>query len=128
LKEASLKIDSMEVPDVKLVQPVRHGDARGFFSEVFKRDVFADHGPPSEWVQDNHFRSSQIHIIRGLHFQAPPFAQAKLVRVTRGAALDVAVDLRPSSPTFGKLSPWNCLTTIGSSFMFRLVLRMDFAR
>ena len=97
-----MKIDSMEIPDVKLVQPVRHGDARGFFSEVFKRDVFAEHGLPSEWVQDNHSRSSQTHIIRGLHFQAPPFAQAKLVRVTRGAVLDVAVDLRRSSPTFGK--------------------------
>jgi dTDP-4-dehydrorhamnose 3,5-epimerase len=92
----------MEISDVKLVHPVKHGDARGFFSEVFKRDVFAEHGLPTEWVQDNHSRSSQIDIIRGLHFQAPPFAQAKLVRVTRGAVLDVAVDLRRSSPTFGK--------------------------
>jgi dTDP-4-dehydrorhamnose 3,5-epimerase len=97
-----MKIESTDIADVKLVRPVKQGDARGFFSEVFKRDVFADYGLPTEWVQDNHSRSSQIKIIRGLHFQAPPFTQAKLVRVTRGAIIDVAVDLRRSSPTFGK--------------------------
>jgi dTDP-4-dehydrorhamnose 3,5-epimerase len=97
-----LKIESTGISDVKIVHAVRHGDERGFFSEVFKRSVFADHGLPTEWVQDNHSRSGQRKVIRGLHFQSPPFAQAKLVRVTRGSILDIAVDLRRSSPTFGR--------------------------
>lgn len=97
-----MKIESAAIADVKVVHPLKHGDARGFFSEVFKRESFAEHGLPTDWVQDNHSRSGRRNIIRGLHFQTPPFAQAKLVRVTRGAILDVAVDLRRSSMTFGQ--------------------------
>jgi len=94
-------IESTEIPDVKIVTPRRFADERGFFSEVFSARAFE----PVEtrpFVQDNHSWSAQPFTIRGLHFQTAPRAQGKLVRVARGCVLDVAVDLRRSSPTFGK--------------------------
>ena len=75
---------------------------RGFFSEVYNRKVLAEAGVTTEFVQDNHSLSAEKGVVRGLHFQAPPFAQAKLVRVVRGSVLDVAVDLRTRSPTYGR--------------------------
>ncbi|MGX1308028.1 dTDP-4-dehydrorhamnose 3,5-epimerase [Amorphus suaedae] len=90
------------IADVKIVRPQRHGDSRGFFSEVYRADVFREAGLPVDWVQDNHSLSAAEGTVRGLHFQTPPFAQDKLVRVVRGAVLDIAVDLRRSSPTFGR--------------------------
>lgn len=90
------------IPDVVIVKPKRFGDDRGFFSEVYSRRDFAEFGLNLEFVQDNHSRSAAAGTIRGLHFQVPPFAQDKLVRVTRGAILDVAVDIRRSSPTYGQ--------------------------
>lgn len=80
----------------------RHGDHRGYFSEVFRADVLAAAGVTGPWLQDNHSRTAAKGTVRGLHFQTPPHAQGKLVRVTRGAVLDVAVDVRHGSPTFGR--------------------------
>lgn len=97
-----MDIESLAIPDVKLIRAKKFGDARGFFSEVYSRPALAKAGITMEFVQDNHSRSEKKGTIRGLHFQTPPFAQDKLVRVTRGRILDVAVDLRRGSPTFGR--------------------------
>ncbi len=84
------------------LRPARHGDHRGFFSEVWSASALAEAGIATDFVQDNHSFSTQAGVLRGLHYQEPPFAQAKLVRVTRGAIFDVAVDIRHGSPSFGK--------------------------
>lgn len=97
-----MKVERCAIPDVLLIEPVRHGDARGFFSEVWSRRSLAAHGLDVEFVQDNHAHSAQKGVLRGLHFQRPPSAQGKLVRVARGAILDVAVDIRAGSPTYGQ--------------------------
>lgn len=91
-----------EIPGVWEVRPKRFEDARGFFSETYKRSAFQERGVDIEFVQDNRSLSRFSGTIRGLHFQTPPFAQAKLVSVTRGSILDVAVDIRRGSPTFGR--------------------------
>ena len=83
-----------------LIEPVVHGDARGSFHETFRADRLADLGITEEWVQDNHSRSAR-GVLRGMHFQLGP-GQAKLVRCARGAMVDVVVDVRRESPTFGK--------------------------
>ena len=95
-------IDGFDIDGPLVMTPARHGDARGFFSEVFRQDRFDAAAGPVVFVQDNHSRSQQRGVIRGLHYQAPPFAQGKLVRVTRGAVYDVAVDVRRASPTYGR--------------------------
>ena len=82
--------------------PPRFGDERGFFSEVWNAAQWQNAGIELDFVQDNHSFSKAKGVLRGLHYQLPPFAQDKLVRVTRGAIFDVAVDLRRSSPTFGR--------------------------
>ena len=87
---------------VRIITPARFGDDRGFFSETYNERRFIEAGIDARFVQDNHSRSATKGTVRGLHFQAPPFAQAKLVRVTAGSIMDVAVDARPSSPNFGK--------------------------
>jgi dTDP-4-dehydrorhamnose 3,5-epimerase len=87
-----------EIPDVLVVRAPRFGDERGFFSEVFRDTWFEG----LAFVQDNHSKSGPVGTVRGLHFQVPPHAQDKLVRVTKGAIYDVAVDLRHGSPTFGR--------------------------
>lgn len=97
-----MKIERCAISDVLLIEPVRHGDARGFFSEVWSRPALAEHGLAVDFVQDNHSLSREVGVLRGLHFQRPPSAQGKLVRVVRGAILDVAVDIRQGSPTYGK--------------------------
>ena len=84
------------------IRPPRLSDERGFFSEVWSKRSFAEAGIDVAFVQDNHSLSRDVGVLRGLHFQAPPFAQAKLVRVSRGAVFDVAVDIRPGSPTCGQ--------------------------
>jgi dTDP-4-dehydrorhamnose 3,5-epimerase len=91
-----------EIADVKLLRPVYHGDERGYFVEVFNGRRFAEADLPHDFVQDNQSRSGTRGTLRGLHFQTPPFAQTKLVRVLEGAVLDVAVDLRRGSPTRGQ--------------------------
>lgn len=92
----------LEILDVILLTPRRFGDERGFFSETFNRRAYEEAGIVGEFVQDNHSLSRDAYVIRGLHFQTPPHAQDKLVRVTRGSVLDVVVDIRHGSPTFGK--------------------------
>ncbi len=88
------------LPDVLILEPQVFGDARGFFLESYNRRRFAELGLPTEFVQDNHSRSAR-GVLRGLHYQIRQ-PQGKLVRVVRGAVFDVAVDLRRSSPTFGR--------------------------
>jgi dTDP-4-dehydrorhamnose 3,5-epimerase len=97
-----LNIEDAEIPDIKLITVKKFGDRRGFFSEVYARRAFAEAGIDLDFVQDNHAFSAERGTLRGLHFQSPPFAQQKLLRVTRGRVLDVVVDLRRSSPTFGR--------------------------
>ena len=94
-----MKITDCEIPEVKLIEPSVFEDERGFFLEAFHADKFKNAGIEHHFVQDNHSKSVQ-HTLRGLHFQLPPFAQAKLVRATKGRILDVAVDIRPDSPTY----------------------------
>ena len=84
------------------LRPERLTDERGFFSEVWSKTRWSEAGIDVEFVQDNHSLSKERGVLRGLHFQAPPMAQAKLVRVTRGAVFDVAVDIRRGSPTYGR--------------------------
>ncbi|PSS60320.1 dTDP-4-dehydrorhamnose 3,5-epimerase [Ensifer sp. NM-2] len=87
---------------VVLLRPKRFGDDRGWFSEIYSEKAFSGYGITDRFVQDNHSLSVPIGTLRGLHFQTPPFAQAKLVRCIRGRIFDVAVDIRRSSPTFGR--------------------------
>lgn len=89
------------IPDVILVKPKVFGDNRGFFMETYKKSEFAKNGIDVEFNQDNHSKSS-AHVLRGLHYQAKPYGQAKLVRCVRGKIYDVAVDIRPNSKTFGQ--------------------------
>lgn len=97
-----MRVIEAEIPAVKRVIPKRHGDDRGWFSEVYRSDLLADGGISSVFVQDNQSFSAPAGTVRGLHFQTPPAAQAKLVRVLAGAIFDVAVDIRQDSPTFGR--------------------------
>jgi dTDP-4-dehydrorhamnose 3,5-epimerase len=97
-----MKITELPLAGLLLLEPPRHGDPRGFFSETYRRDVLAEAGFDREFVQDNHSRSPARGTMRGLHFQIPPNPQDKLVRVTRGTVFDVAVDLRRGSPTYGR--------------------------
>lgn len=99
---AALTVTPLAIPDVKLIVTQRFGDARGFFSETYSVGAFADAGIELRFVQDNHSRSAALGTLRGLHYQSAPFAQDKLVRVTRGRIFDVAVDIRLNSPTFGQ--------------------------
>ena len=94
-------IERLEIPDVLLVTTSRFGDARGFFSETFRSSWFSEVGVDIDFVQDNHSRSAEAGTMRGLHFQVGADAMDKLVRVTQGSVLDVAVDLRAGSPWFG---------------------------
>ena len=96
------RVTPSAIPEVLLVEPQRFGDERGFFSETYSRKVLEAAGFVGEFVQDNHSRSPRRGTVRGLHFQAPPHAQDKLLRVVRGAILDVAVDIRRGSPTYGQ--------------------------
>jgi dTDP-4-dehydrorhamnose 3,5-epimerase len=95
-------VEETALAGVKIITPRKLGDNRGFFSETYSRQAFAAVGIHLEFVQDNQSLSAQSGTMRGLHFQSPPFAQDKLVRVIRGAIFDVTVDLRASSPSFGQ--------------------------
>lgn len=97
-----MQIETTKLPDVLLLTPRRFGDHRGFFAETYSRRVYEDAGILPDFVQDNHSLSAEVGTVRGLHFQAPPHAQGKLVRCGRGAIFDVAVDIRCGSPTFGQ--------------------------
>jgi dTDP-4-dehydrorhamnose 3,5-epimerase len=96
------QVRRLALPDVVEIVPERFADARGFFSETWNAPALAAEGVDVDFVQDNHSLSRDAGVLRGLHYQEPPFAQAKLVRVVRGAIFDVAVDIRAGSPTFGR--------------------------
>lgn len=96
-----MKRVSTSIPDLYILEPTVFGDQRGYFFESFNETWFREHVADTQFVQDNESRSSR-GVVRGLHFQKPPMAQAKLVRVVEGEVLDVAVDLRKDSPTYGK--------------------------
>jgi dTDP-4-dehydrorhamnose 3,5-epimerase len=97
-----MRVTPTAFPDVKLIVPNKFEDARGFFVESYNQRELAAHGVTASFVQDNHSLSRQAGTVRGLHFQTPPFAQHKLIRVTRGRVFDVAVDIRTGSPTYGR--------------------------
>ena len=97
-----MEVFPLNIPDVKLIKLRRHGDVRGFFSEIYNRAALADAGIRNEFVQDNLSMSSAIGTVRVLHFQIPPAAQAKLVMVLCGRIFDVAVDCRKASSSFGR--------------------------
>lgn len=97
-----MQIEETGLPGLLVLTPPRFGDDRGFFSETYNSSKLAEQGITTEFVQDNHSLSAQINTVRGLHFQAPPRAQAKLVRCGRGRLWDVAVDIRLGSPTYGQ--------------------------
>lgn len=99
---ANLTALRLSIPDVLLLQPVKHSDGRGFFSQTYSRRDVVEIGIDVDFIQDNHSMSQSKGVVRGLHFQIPPAAQHKLVRVSRGAIFDVAVDLRRGSANFGK--------------------------
>ena len=90
------------LPEVLHVRSARHGDGRGWFTETYSEAAFRSAGIPARFVQDNHSRSAEAGTLRGLHYQAPPAAQAKLVRCPRGRFIDVVVDIRAGSPRFGR--------------------------
>jgi dTDP-4-dehydrorhamnose 3,5-epimerase len=118
-----MKVTDTAIPGVRVLVPQRFGDERGFFSEVYNRDRFLEHGLPVDWVQDNHAFSRDRGTVRGLHYQLPPFAQTKLVRVTRGAIHDVVVDIRRGSPTFGR----HVAVTVSAAEWNQLLVPVGFA-
>jgi len=97
-----LEVRRLELDGLLEIRPKRFADERGFFSEVWREDQMAEAGIATRFVQDNHSYSTSRGVLRGLHFQTPPAAQDKLVRVSHGAIFDVAVDIRSGSPTFGQ--------------------------
>jgi dTDP-4-dehydrorhamnose 3,5-epimerase len=97
-----LEVRPLELDGLLEIRPPRFGDERGFFSEVWREDRLAEAGVSTRFVQDNHSYSKAKGVLRGMHYQLPPAAQDKLVRVSRGSIFDAAVDIRPNSPTFGR--------------------------
>lgn len=109
-----MKMTATRIPGVLLLEPGVFGDHRGYFCETYSRRRFAELGLDADFVQDNEAFSAQAGVLRGLHFQAPPMTQAKLVRVGRGAVFDVVVDLRADSPAYGR---WQGFTLSASNFL-----------
>jgi len=97
-----MHFERTKIADVVVIEPKKFGDARGYFMETFRQSLFAEHIGPTEFVQDNQSLSAEAGTIRGLHFQLEPKAQGKLVRCIAGALLDVTVDIRKGSPSFGE--------------------------
>src|SRR5204863_9432146 len=97
-----MQIIATAISEVKEIKPVRRLDPRGFFSEIFREELLRQNGIDVPFVQENHSLSVDRGVVRGLHFQSPPEGQAKLVRVSAGSILDVAVDIRWGSPTYGR--------------------------
>jgi dTDP-4-dehydrorhamnose 3,5-epimerase len=97
----AMRFERLDIESVRVLMPGKRGDSRGFFSETFRKDVLATAGINAEFVQDNHVYSAERGVLRGLHFQIPPHPQGKLVRCIRGSILDVCVDIRAGSPTYG---------------------------
>jgi dTDP-4-dehydrorhamnose 3,5-epimerase len=111
-----MDIETLNIPGLILVTPKRHRDSRGYFQETWHRRVFAEAGITAEFVQDNFSRSEPAGVLRGLHFQIPPFAQAKLLRVLRGAIYDVAVDIRRGSASYGSWAAVTLDAATGTQF------------
>jgi dTDP-4-dehydrorhamnose 3,5-epimerase len=97
-----MQVEPLAIPDVLLLTPARYGDSRGFFSETYSLQRFAEAGIGQPFVQDNHSLSARAGVVRGLHCQIAPSVQGKLVRVVKGAIWDVAVDIRRGSPSYGR--------------------------
>ena len=98
-----MKLTPQSIPDVLLIEPIVHTDKRGYFMETFRQDILDQAlGYKINFIQDNESESISKGVLRGLHYQSPPYTQSKLVRVIKGRILDVAVDIRQDSPTFGK--------------------------
>jgi len=106
-----MEIIETKLKDLLIVKPDVFGDKRGYFFESYNKNVYAKHGLNMVFVQDNESKSSK-GVLRGLHFQKPPFAQGKLVRVVKGAVMDVAVDIRKGSPTYGQ---WDSVVLSGEN-------------
>jgi dTDP-4-dehydrorhamnose 3,5-epimerase len=97
-----MKIETNKIDGIVVITPKIFRDARGYFIETFRQDIFKSLSPDNRFIQDNQAFSIEANVVRGLHFQCPPFAQAKLIRVLRGRILDIMVDIREGSPTFGQ--------------------------
>ncbi len=110
-----MEIIKTDIQDLLIVKPRVFEDERGYFFESYNRDVFAANGIENKFLQDNESKSKK-GVLRGLHFQKPPFAQGKLVRVMKGSVLDVAVDIRKDSPTYGKWA--SIVLTDKNKFMY----------
>jgi len=110
-----------------IIEPKRHGDHRGFFAETYSQQAYAALGVDATFVQDNHSLSAAQGTVRGLHFQAPPHAQAKLVRCGRGAIFDVAVDIRRGSPTYGRWAGYTLSAENGAQLYIPVSFAHGFA-
>ncbi len=117
-----IKVTPQSIPDVLLIEPTVHADDRGYFKESYNLNDFEEFLPGVRFVQDNESKSTR-GVLRGLHFQKPPHAQAKLVRVVQGAIWDVAVDIQPDSPTFKKY----CFAELTAENHHQLYIPMGFA-
>lgn len=106
-----MEIIETKLKDLLIIRPDVFGDHRGYFFESYNREVYASNGLDMTFVQDNESKSA-VNVLRGLHFQKPPFAQGKLVRVVKGAVMDVAVDIRKGSPTYGM---WDSVVLTGEN-------------
>ncbi|WP_186417736.1 dTDP-4-dehydrorhamnose 3,5-epimerase [Bosea sp. CS1GBMeth4] len=115
--------EPLAIPAVVLIRPRKFGDARGYFMETWNLEAFAAAGIGAAFVQDNQSLSAARGVVRGLHFQAPPAPQAKLVRVLRGAIFDVAVDIRAGSPSYGR---W-CAATLTAEGAEQIFVPRGFA-
>ncbi|CAD5287893.1 dTDP-4-dehydrorhamnose 3,5-epimerase [Bosea sp. 62] len=115
--------EPLAIPAVVLIKPKKFGDARGYFMETYSAEAFAAAGIDAAFVQDNQSLSATRGVVRGLHFQGPPAAQAKLIRVLKGAIFDVTVDIRVGSPSYGR---W-CATTLTAEGAEQLFVPRGFA-
>lgn len=122
-----MKRSEIVVSGIRLVTPHRHGDHRGFFAETYSQRAYATLGIDVAFVQDNHSLSTAMCTVRGLHFQAPPAAQAKLVRCGRGAIFDVAVDIRRGSPTYGRWAGYTLSAANGAQLYIPVGFAHGFA-
>lgn len=113
-----MNVRRLKLPEIVEITPPKFGDDRGYFAETFNRQRWREFGIDIEWVQDNHSLSAVPMTLRGLHFQEAPYAQHKLIRVLKGAILDVAVDIRAGSPTYRE---WVSVTISASAFNQLLV-------
>ena len=118
-----MQVRRLALPGVVEFTPKKFGDSRGFFAETFNRGRLAEAGVDLDWMQDNQSLSAAPFTLRGLHYQEPPFAQAKLVRVLRGRILDVAVDIRVGSPDYGR----SVAVELSASALNQLLVPIGFA-